>query len=185
MTIVEMMVGVALAAVAAAVVYSVFISTQGMYYDTRDIMDNQSESRVILGMMAQEIRSAGSDVQEIGVQRLVTCSADTIHVQSDLNSDGVITSDEPAENVLYYYDAGAKELYRDTGAGPVLVLRNLEACSFQYLDANGDALSPLPLNAATRSLVRAVQVNLSVELNDDSIRDFSSTITLRNDSPSS
>lgn len=183
LTMVEMMVGIVLAAVAAGVVYSVFISTQGMYYDSREILDNQSDSRVILSMLAQEIRSAGSDVQDIGVQRLVSCAADTIHVQSDLNSDGVISTQEPAEDVKYYYDAARKELYRDTGVGAIVVLKGLESCTFQYLDANGNALSPLPLDAAGRRQVRAVQIDLSVQLKNDAIRDFSSVVAIRNDAP--
>ena len=182
-TIIEVMVGIGLAAVAAAVIFSIFVSTQESYYDNRQLVESQSEPRLVMSLMTQELRSAGSDVNDIGVQRLMSANADTIRVQSDLNSDGVISSDEPAEDVAYYYNSGNKTLVRDTGNGsPVEIMSGLESFQLEYLDGTGAVLSPLPLDAAGRNSVRAVRLTMGVDIDGEgSIRYKSTVVAMRND----
>ena len=181
-TIVEMLIGIALAGVAATVVFSIFVSTQGMYYDTREIMDAQSDSRITLGMMAQEIRSAGSDANGAAVERLMVCAADTIRMQSDLDSDGIIEGAvEPAEDVTWYYDAGAEELIRNTLNGPITVMGDVAFFGVNYLDGTGTEIEPLPLSSADRNRVRAIEIFMKVRVEEGAYRWWNSTIALRND----
>ncbi len=182
-TIIEVMVGVGLAAVAAAVIFSIFISTQESYYDNRRLVETQSEPRLVMSLMTQELRSAGSDVNDIGVQRLMAAGADTVRVQSDLNSDGFISSDEPAEDVAYYYNPSNKSLVRDTGNGsPVEIMSELDTFQLEYLDGDGNTLSPLPLDGAGRNSVRAIRLTMGVDIDGEgSIRYKSTVVALRND----
>ncbi len=181
-TIVEMIIGLALAGVAATVVFSIFISTQSMYYDTRTQMVSQSDTRVVLGMLAQEIRSAGSDVASIGVERLITCAGDTLRVQSDLDADGIIESaTEPSEDVTWYYNSSNNTLMRSTGAGAMDVMTNVRAFDLNFLDAQGQVLGPMPLSSADRKLVRAVRISMVVDVDDGIQRNWTTTIALRND----
>lgn len=178
----EVMIAIALAGVAAAVIFSVFFSTQGMYFDTREIMSAQSDARITLGMFSQEIRSAGSDVSGIGVERLVVCAGDTIRVQSDLDLDGTIEgANEPSEDVTWYYDPGANALIRETVAGPMMVMDGVTFFGLNFLDQDGAEINPLPLSSADRRRVRAVEVFMTVEVDDGATRDWNSTIALRND----
>lgn len=182
-TIAELLVGMTLAAIAGVVLFNVFVSTQGAYYESRDITSNQAELRIVMGMMTQEIRSAGSDAQDLGVNRLGLADGGQFTVQSDLNGDGAINAvNEPAEQVTYLYDQDAETLTRRTGAGDVVILDNVTAFQVTYLDAAGDALGPLPLDQGNRELVRAIAVTITVDPdNDDVERTWSTTVAIRND----
>ena len=79
-------------------------------------------------MMAQEIRSAGSDANGAGVERLVVCAADTLRIQSDLDSDGLIEGAvEPAEDVTWFYDPGGERLLRNTAGGTMTEKQEIPA----------------------------------------------------------
>jgi prepilin-type N-terminal cleavage/methylation domain-containing protein len=181
-TLVELLVAIGLTAVATTVVFTVFISTQGMYYDTRTMTANQSESRVVLGMLSQEIRSAGSDALNRGVQRIAFAADDTLRIQSDLNGDGVLNSvDEPAEDVTYYYDPADETLVRRTGAGDIPMMTDVAAFRFRYLAADGTSLGPLPLEGDLRRRVRAVGIELDFRLAGDAVRRWETTVAIRNE----
>lgn len=181
-TLAEAMIGLALAGVTATVIFSVFFSTQGMYYDTREQMNAQSDTRITLGMLSQEIRSAGSDVNDVGVERLVVCAGDTVRIQSDLDLDGTIEgATEPSEDVTWYYDAGNDALVRETVSGTMTVMGGVTSFGLNFLDENGAGITPLPLSSADRRRVRAVEVLMTVEVEEGTTRDWTATIALRND----
>lgn len=181
-TLAEVLIGLALAGVAATVIFSVFLSTQGMYYDTRERTGVQSDTRITLGMFSQEIRSAGSDINDIGVERLVVCAGDTVRVQSDLDLDGTIEgATEPSEDITWYYDAANETLIRETASGSMTVMEGVTFFGLNFLDANGAEIQPLPLSSADRRRVRAVEVFMTVRLEEEATRDWSTTIALRND----
>ena len=182
LTIVELVVAMSLAAVATAVLFSVFASTQGMYYDTRTIMENQSDTRIVMGMLSTDIRSAGSDIQQIGVQRLATCAADTVRIQSDLDANGVLdASVEPAEDVTYFYDSGSESMMRSTGTGTITLMEGVLAFTLSYIDVAGNDLGPLPLDGPARQRVRAIEIAMTVEVEGDATRDWSTTVAIRNE----
>ena len=184
MTVMELMVAFSLAAVAAAVVYTVFISTQGSFVATRNETEHEQDARVVLGILTQEIRSAGSDVRGIGLDRFAIAHGDTLRVQSDLDGDGVLSAvDEPSEDVTWYHDSGNGSLVRRTGAGDATVLRDVTAFSFRYLDGTGAALGGTPLSVADRNRVRAVAVDLTLRITRNTERTWTRTVALRNDAP--
>lgn len=187
MTLMELLVGLSLSVVAGAVVYTVFVSTQGSFSDTRDMTSVQSDARVVLGMLTREIRGAGSDpnnVDSIVIEPFAICHDDSVRLQSDFDGNGILDADaEPPEDVTWYLDAGASTLVRRTPNGELPVLLDVSGFEIEYLDTAGNALTSLPLDAKSRLLVRALRVNLSVRLSDASERTWTSTVALRNDQP--
>lgn len=186
-TLIELMVGLSLAAVAAVVVYTVFISTQGAYHDTKDMSEVQSDARIVLGMITQEFRAAGSDPNNrdaVVIQPLVTCDADTVRMQSDFNGNGVLDANvEPPEDVMWFHDPGALTLVRRTPGGDMTVLRSVTGFTVDYLDGQGNVLAGLPLDEKERGLVRALRVELRVRVSRDLERTWTTIAALRNDAP--
>lgn len=181
-TAAELLVAMGLGAVAAVIIYSVFFSTRNAYFDTRGVSEAQSDSRSVMSLMSQDLRSAGSDPRRIGLQRLPVANLNDVRVQNDADGDGVINAvGEPAEDVTWSFDADGGNIIRTTPQGATVLLSNVTGLQFTYLDAAGNALGPLPLSAENRDLVRAVDVSLTVEILDDNTRTWNTLLALRND----
>jgi prepilin-type N-terminal cleavage/methylation domain-containing protein len=182
-TAAELLVAMALSAVAAVVIYSVFFSTRGSYFDTRDVADTQSNSRNVISLLSQDLRSAGSNPRLTGaVQRLPVANGVAVRIQNDADGSGVINAiGEPAEDVTWSYDEDAETVVRTTPEGATTLLTDVTNLQFAYLDAAGNALGPLPLTPENRDLVRAVNVLLTVRILDDATRTWNTVLALRND----
>jgi hypothetical protein len=185
LTITEVLLGMSLAAVAAAVIFSVFLSTQNAYYDSRDMSASQSELRIVSGMIASELRSAGSDARDVGFDGIITAFPGAIQFSSDLNGDGIIDSvNEPAEQVTYVWDDVNEELLRATGAGTFTLMTGVVNFACHYFTAAGVELLPVPLDDANRAQVRRIRLDFTVTGEDGVDRDWSTNVSLRNDSTS-
>lgn len=181
-TAAELLVAMGLGAVAAVIIYSVLFSTRDAYFDTRGVSEVQSDSRSVVGLMSQDLRSAGSDPRRIGLQRLPIADQASVRVQNDADGNGVINANgEPAEDVTWSFDADNGTIVRTTPQGAAVLLGNVTALQFTYMDAAGNALGPLPLSAENRDLVRAVDVSLTVQVLDDNTRTWNTVLALRND----
>lgn len=180
-TLVELMVAISLMGVAGLVIFGVFVSSQSSLVDTQQVLDAQSDTRIVLGMIAQDIRSAGSDLQGV-IPGLAVCSNDSVRVMSDLNVNGLIdVGSIPAEDITWVWNSADETLLRATSVETIAIVRNVSAFAINYLDAAGADILPLPLTATDRSRVRAVQVFLTVRLDDGNTRDWNRTVALRND----
>ena len=179
----ELLVAMALSAVAAIVIYSVFFSTRSSYFDTRDVAETQSDSRNVLSLLAQDIRSAGSNPGlPAPVQRLPLASGIAVRIQNDADGSGFINAvGEPAEDVTWSFDGDAETVVRTTPEGAATLLTNVTDLQFIYLDVSGNPLGPLPLTPEDRNLVRAVNVLLTVRILDDATRTWNTVLALRND----
>ena len=182
-TAAELLVAMALSAVAAVVIYSVFFSTRSSYFDTRDIANTQSNSRNVMSLLAQDLRSAGSNPRLTGaVQRLPVADGAAVRIQNDADGSGVINAvGEPAEDVTWSWDADAETIVRTTPEGATTLLGDVTNLQFIYLDAAGAPIGPLPLTPEDRDLVRAVNVILTVRILDDATRTWNTVLALRND----
>ena len=182
-TLVEVMVALTLSAIGSAVIYSVFFSSRNSYFDTRQIAEVQSDSRAVIGLLAQDLRSAGSNPREVGaVQRLPFAGTDQVRVQSDADGSGFINAvGEPAEDVTWIFDPNTETITRNTPAGAATLLTDVISLQFSYLDVNGNLLGPLPLTPVNRDLVRAINVQLSLRIMDDAPRTWNTILALRND----
>lgn len=181
-TAAELLVAMGLSAVAAVIIYSVFFSTRNAYFDTRGVSEAQSDSRSVMGLLSQDLRSAGSDPRRIGLQRLPAADLASVRVQNDANGNGVIdAAGEPAEDVTWTFDPDNGTIVRTTPQGAAALLGNVTDLQFTYLDAGGNALGPLPLSPENRNLVRAVDVSLTTAILDDDTRTWNTLLALRND----
>ena len=182
-TAAELLVAMGLSAVAAVIIYSVFFSSRNAYFDTRQVSEVQSDSRAVMSLLAQDLRSAGSDPRQSGLlQRLPVAAQNSVRIQNDADGSGSINAGgEPAEDVTWTFDPNDGTLTRATPDGAAVVLAGVTDLQFAYLDVGGNALGPLPLTPENRDLVRAVNVQLSVEILDDETRTWNTLLALRND----
>jgi hypothetical protein len=98
----------------------------------------------------------------------------------DLDGDGVIEVVEPAEDVVYAYNAGTDELTRDSGTGAQTILRNVTAMSFRYYDEDDNLLGPVPLSLDDRAAVRFVEVDISGESDRGEPVSYVTRVLMRN-----
>jgi len=145
------------------VINNVFFSTNRLYGNTTQRAGQQMNVRAALSVMVSELRMAGCDPEATDAwapQPIVTAAQDSIHVQSDYDSSATITTGEPSETVLYYYDAGAQSVMRDPGTGPQMIINNVSACTFTYFDANNNAIAA-PVSGTTLDQIRSIGINVT------------------------
>lgn len=163
LSLVELMVAIAMFGVAVAVIFGFLTNSRRSYSDMSAQVEYQQAARAVLGLMTREIRSAGCDPTEAGFDDFAVADAQSFQCRMDLDGDGVIEVVEPAEDVVYSYDAVADELLRDPGTGPQAVLRGVLALDFRYFDETGTELAARPLSAADRARVRFVEIDITGE----------------------
>jgi len=165
LTMVEMMISLALFAVAMTVVFSFLVNSRQSYSDIRERVLYQQSMRAVMSLVSKEVRSAGCDPEGIGFMRFAIADAGQLHCRMDLDGDGVIEFVEPAENVIYRFVADDGELVRNSGvaAGNQTILRNVNSLVFSYFDEDGDPLGPVPLSAANRANIRFVEIDITGE----------------------
>jgi prepilin-type N-terminal cleavage/methylation domain-containing protein len=181
MTMVELIMTTMILGIVLIVVNSVFFSSHDMYTKTNERAGMQMDSRLGLSIMSQELRHAGCDPAEIGVQGVVRAAADTVRIRSDLDGDGVIETTEPSEDVTYFYDSSVQALFRDPGTGGAeIIVANVSNFTIAYLDASNNVLSPLPLDATKTAQVRAFALTIKTERPKSGEIELATTIALRN-----
>jgi len=183
-TLAEMAVAMVLAGVAAAVVFGVLFNTRTSYEDTKSYVDVQSDVRVCMSLMAQDIRGAGASPAELPFERIAIAESDTIRVLSDLNGNGMIdVGSEPPEDVTWYWDRDEEALVRRTALGDLPIARNVVFFGMNFLDTNGDELDLFPLTRDDRAAVQAVELFVQFEIAEGAERWRNVTIMLRNVDP--
>jgi hypothetical protein len=136
-------------------------------------------ARAGLAMMVTEIRTAGCDPLESGIVGLLAASGDSVHVQSDYSGDGAITTVEPSETVLYYYDAGLGAVMRDPGTGAQAIITDVTGCVFTYFDVNNVPI-PLPIGPANRDLIRSIGITVTTNTDRGGLVTADTRVGLRN-----
>ncbi len=180
MTLVEMMISITIFAVVLGVVMG-FLTTSGRSYSaTREKVRYQQSMRAVMSLFTKEIRSTGCDPEGVGFDRFVVADLTSLRCQMDLNGDSDVTDLMPDESVTYSYNAGTGELSRDNGTGAVVILNGLTNLTFTYLDADGNVLGALPLNAMDRFEVRYVDLNMSGVTDAGEPVDYTTRVALRN-----
>ena len=180
LTLVEVMMTLLIFATVLAVINNVFFTTQNLYSSTSQRANMQMNARTGMGVMMTEIRAAGCDPTEMGLVAIVRATQDTVRVRSDLNGDGAITTAEPSEDVMYFYNPGNETVYRNSGAGAAAMIPNVSSMNFAYFDENNQPLTPLPLSAARAALVRSVEISITSETPKGGELNTSTRIGLRN-----
>jgi hypothetical protein len=180
LTLVEVMMTLLIFATVLAVINNVFFTTQGLYSATSQRASMQMNARSGIGVMVSEIRAAGCDPTQVGIVGLARATQDSVRILSDLNGDGNITTNEPSEDVLYFYDSDARTVFRNPGTGAVAMIPNVEAFSFAYFDVDDQLLAPVPLNPARAALVRSIGITITSRTPRGGEIDTSTRVGLRN-----
>jgi len=180
LTLVEVMMTLLIFAVVLAVVNNVFFTTQGLYSRTSQRAGMQMSTRAGMSVMMTELRVMGCDPTEAGIAGLRNARADSCRFQSDLNGDGVITTVEPSEDVVYFFDPGQETVFRDPGTGPQTFITNITQFAFQYFDGNNQQLGPLPLTSQQISQVRSIGIVITAETPRGGEMDTATRIGIRN-----
>lgn len=98
-------------------------------------VEAQQALRVALERMAREIREAGFDPADAGIDAVLLAEPDRIVIQSDLNGNGVI--DPTRERVTYLLRTGETTLRRDAGGGAQPIAEDVQRFALSYLDRDG------------------------------------------------
>ncbi|MGH7681647.1 MAG: PilW family protein [Candidatus Eiseniibacteriota bacterium] len=182
LSLLELMVVLAILGMVMLTLMGIAVSTSRLHWRTSSLAGTQLSARQGMSLMETEIRQAGADPANppIGVVGVVTAQATLLRVRGDLDGNGVITTTEPSEDVIYSYDAVNKNILRNPGAGAQVVVPDVSSLAFTYYDGTNTVLGPLPLSAANASLVRAIGVNFQTMERDSMTITLSSRIYLRN-----
>jgi prepilin-type N-terminal cleavage/methylation domain-containing protein len=180
LTLVEVMMTLLIFAVVLAVVNNVFFTTQGLYSRTSQRAGMQMSTRAGLSVIMTELRAMGCDPTEAGIAGIRRATSDSCRFQSDLNGDGAIQTDEPSEDVVYFFDPDQETVFRDPGTGPQIFITNVTQFAFQYFDDNNQVLGPLPLNNNLIPQVRSIGVTITAETPRGGQIDSATRIGLRN-----
>jgi prepilin-type N-terminal cleavage/methylation domain-containing protein len=180
MTVVELLVSLTIFAVISAVVIGFLTGSRRTYEDTSDRAGYQQSLRAVFSLLSREIRSAGCDPAQIGVDRFPLADGESLRCQMDLDGDGTITGISPDEDITYTFTAGDGELTRTTISGDQTILRGVQAVTFSYFDNDGNALTSLPLSAADRRDVRFVGIAIAGETPRGDPVTYSTRVLVRN-----
>ncbi|MFN0149122.1 MAG: prepilin-type N-terminal cleavage/methylation domain-containing protein [bacterium] len=150
-TLVEVMVTLALLAVAFGVVYQLFLRTQKSFYSERSLLEAQSNARLGLEAVAADIRHAsyGKDATQASVtfagEDSIAFTADvydsidgaetiTLFLGADLDSGTVNPTDRLLRKVVYDVDGTV------VMEGPLSYGIAEDGLAFRYYDRDGDTL---------------------------------------------
>jgi prepilin-type N-terminal cleavage/methylation domain-containing protein len=161
MTLIEMMVAVAIFAVVMGVVFTFLVNSRRSYTDMSQRVEYQQSVRAVMNLVTREIRSAGCDPAGVNFNRIPLADDTMLQCRMDLDGDGAIEVVEPAEDVVYQYLAGPRQVIRNSGFGNQIILRNVDNLTFRYFDENGNELLPVPLSAANTDLLRYVEIDIT------------------------
>ena len=149
-TLTELLIALALGLFTIGAVYAVHLNQVKRQIVQEDVLAMQQTARAALDMMTREIRMAGYDPR--GVNRDADPSNDfhgisyhptELHVQADLNGNGVLTDSK--ESIVYLYDDSTSTLRRKVGrGGRQPVAEDIESFTFSYRDALGHPTTHTP-----------------------------------------
>jgi prepilin-type N-terminal cleavage/methylation domain-containing protein len=180
MTLVELMVAISMFAVVTTVIFTFLTNSRASYSDMSARVGFQQGARAVLGLMSTELRTSGCNATGAAFEKFAVAGAQTYECRMDLDASGGITVTEPAEDVTYTYDAGNRELLRNSGGGAQVVLRGVTALDFRYFDADGAELTARPLSAANRARIRSVQIDITGTTDRGEIARYVTRVNSRN-----
>jgi len=169
-TLVEMLVGMAVASIIMTAIYSVYVGLTRSYTSQNIAADVQQVMRAGIDFMVEDIMMAGFDPEESAFTSVILpieqADATKLRVKADRNMNGGIDTNSDLEIITYLYDSGAKRLDQILYEGTVnsdqeVFIDNVEAFSFTYLDAAGTDLGN-PVPSADLDDIRTVVISMTV-----------------------
>ena len=182
LTLIELMIATSILAVAIFTVTSIMVQSSRLQQRTARRADVQADCRQMMSLMTTELRQAGADPGNppLGLAGIVAADSTLIHVRSDLDGNGFISSTEPSEDVTYALVDSTGVITRDPGTGPAVALSNVTGMSLTYFDSDNNPVVPLPLSVVDAARVRSIGLSITAVDRDSQPFTLTSRVTLRN-----
>jgi type IV pilus assembly protein PilW len=116
-------------------------------------VEAQQAVRAALDRMARELREAGYDPTNAGIDAVLVAEPARIVLQRDLNANGLI--DPTRERVTYLLRPGETTLRRDAGGGAQPLAESVRRLTLSYLDKDGGPTGDPPRIASVRIEIEA------------------------------
>ena len=161
LTLVELLMSLIIVTIVMASIYNVLQHSLQAYSHVETQAEVTQNGRMAMERFSKEIRQVAGLSGSFSI-----CDVSNIQFGIDFNANGVITDD--GERIQYILSAG-KLQRRDRAAGtgawrPYSVIADyVTGFTLSYRRDNNNILSPLPLSAANRNLVRLVHADLSLQ----------------------
>jgi type IV pilus assembly protein PilW len=166
-TIVELLIAMVVALLALGAIYSTFLDQHKSYVVQEETAVMNQNLRIALFYMQREIRMAGCDPTGNADARIITANATSINFTEDVKgdfdkSDPDGDTDDANEHITYCLKAN--NLVKNTGGGNQLVVKNIDAIDFVYLDGSSppSVLNPEGSDVSGENLdqIRSVEVTM-------------------------
>jgi type IV pilus assembly protein PilW len=166
-TIVELLIAMVVTLFAMAAIYSTFLNQHKSYVVQEETSVMNQNLRIALFYMQREIRMAGCDPTGNADARIIAANATSINFTEDVRgdidgSDSDGDTDDANEDITY--GLKANNLVKNTGGGNQMVVQNIDALDFVYLDGSSppNVLNPEGSSVPEESLnqIRSVEVTM-------------------------
>jgi type IV pilus assembly protein PilW len=166
-TLVELLIAMVVTLLGLGAIYSTFLNQHKSYVVQEETAVMNQNLRIALFYIQREIRMAGCDPTGNADSRIITANATSINFTADVRgdfgeSDPDGDTDDANENITYCLKAN--NLVRNTGGGNQLVVQNIDAIDFVYLDGSSppSVLNPEGSNVPGENLaqIRSVEVTM-------------------------
>lgn len=185
-SLVEMMVAMTVLLVLLGLVSTLFASAMGTSSRQSRRSDALTSARAAIQVISREIANSGYGLNSNGIVA-ADCTNQRLHFRTN-STNNDLSTDDPGEDVTYYYDATTKSIVRfDRFGSPQVsvVVNGISDIQFQYFDYVGDTSTVTQVTTPTTDTSR-VRITVTVmmdpvvgQLSNDTVQ-FSSDVTLRN-----
>ena len=151
-TLIELMASMAISGIVLGAITATFISQSRSYDAQEQINEMQQGARAAMDMITREVRMAGYNTNGTWTFDGITYDTSQIRVQANLDGDG--DTGDANEDIIYAYDATDDEIERTTGGTTEVLVENINAFTFQYLDGSGTATT-------TSANIRQLQITIT------------------------
>jgi Tfp pilus assembly protein PilW len=159
LTLVEMLVGIAIAMLACAALATLARSTLTAWRNAGAHAEAVGEALAALDHLTRDLRGGGYDPLAHGGVGLTAIAADEVTITADLDGDGSV-DETSAEHVTYRRAESSDDLLRVVGRQAMPILGGLApgGLRLQYHDAEGHALDPAGAGSAAAARTVAIEL---------------------------
>ena len=151
-TLVELLIAMVISGITLAAMFTTLIVHRRHYALQEQVTEMIQGARAAVDMMTREIQAAGYSPTGAAFDG-IPYNASQLEIRADLTGDG--DTGDANENIIYTFDAGNRQIDRNTGGGGQPFAENVEAFTPSYFDANGNATT-------TSANIRQIEISVRV-----------------------
>jgi prepilin-type N-terminal cleavage/methylation domain-containing protein len=162
-SLLELLVGLAIASIAMLAVVSVFTTLTRSYTTQTASAGLQQKARAGLDYMAQNIRMAGLNPKRLSGAGIISANASSLEFNLDRNLNGVMENTDE-EHIRFSFDPADRQIDEELYVGwgnesKQPLVGDVTDLTFNYFDQNGDLLDAAPDVAD----IRIVEIFVTVQ----------------------